>query len=182
MTGENLGGLEGLNAAWVDGAMARTKHRRVILDMDSSESPVYGDREGTAYNGYFRSVCYHPLFVFNQFGDREGARLRPGNLPSADHWKEVLEPIMARYEKAGVRRYFRGDAAFARPEVYVYLEEHRSLYAIRLPSNEVLQEHNKHLLKRPVGRPPKKPVIRYHDFQYQARSWDRPRRVVAKVE
>ena len=38
------------------------------------------------------------------------------------------------------------------------------------------------LLIRPVGRPPKRPVIRYDDFWYRAESWDRARRVVAKVE
>ena len=53
---------------------------------------------------------------------------------------------------------------------------------MRLPANEVLQGNIRHLLKRPVGRPPKKPVVRYHDFVYQAQSWDIPRRVVAKVE
>ena len=66
---ENLEGLARMNAQWVDGAMAHTPHRRVILDMDSSESPVHGEQEGAAYNGHFSSVCYHPLFVFNQFGD-----------------------------------------------------------------------------------------------------------------
>ena len=65
---------------------------------------------------------------------------------------------------------------------YEYLEPRDIGYAVRLPANEVLQEHIKHLLKRPAGRPPKKPFIRYHDFQYQAKSWDHPRRVVAKVE
>jgi hypothetical protein len=179
---ENLEGLERLNAAWVDKAMTRTKHRRIILDMDSSESPVHGEQEGVAYNGHFGCVCYHPLFVFNQFGDCEGARLRPGNVHSAHEWREVLEPIVARYERAGVRRYFRGDAAFARPDLYAYLEEHGCLYAIRLPSNDVLEREIRHLMKRPVGRPPKKPVVRYHDFSYQAGSWDRSRRVVAKVE
>ena len=82
----------------------------------------------------------------------------------------------------GVRRYFRADAAFAKPEVYEYLEERRLLYAIRLPSNEVLQWEIAPLLRRPVGRPPKKPIIWYDDFWYQAGSWDRPRRVIAKVE
>ena len=38
------------------------------------------------------------------------------------------------------------------------------------------------LLRRPLGRPPKKPIIWYDDFWYQAGSWDRPRRVIAKVE
>jgi len=182
VTDQNLKGLEQMNAGWVDKAVARTKHRRIILDMDSSESPVYGEQEGAAYNGHFACVCYHPLFVFNQFGDCEGAVLRPGNVHSAQGWREVLEPVVTRYEKGGVRKYFRGDAAFAKPEVYEYLEEKGFLYAIRLPSNDVLEREVQHLLKRPVGRPPKKPIIWYHDFRYQAGSWDRPRRVVAKVE
>ncbi len=35
---------------------------------------------------------------------------------------------------------------------------------------------------RPVGRPPNRPVVRYHDFMYRAASWGREHRVVAKVE
>jgi hypothetical protein len=182
VTEENLRGLEQLNTQWVDHAMARTPHQRVILDMDSSESPVYGEQEGAAYNGHFETVCYHPLFLFNEFGDCEGAMLRSGNVHSAERWRQVLEPIVERYRKTGVRLLFRADAAFAKPEVYEYLEPRYIGYAIRLPANEVLQEHIKHLLKRPAGRPPKKPIIQYHDFQYQAKSWDHPRRVVAKVE
>jgi hypothetical protein len=182
VTEENLRGLEQLNTQWVDQAMAWTPHQRVILDMDSSESPVYGEQEGAAYNGHFETVCYHPLFLFNEFGDCEGAMLRSGNVHSAERWRQVLEPIVERYRKTGVRLLFRADAAFAKPEVYHYLESRDIGYAIRLPANEVLQGHIKHLLKRPVGRPPKKPVIRYQDFQYQAKSWGHPRRVVAKVE
>ena len=97
--------------------MAHTPHRRVILDMDSSESPVHGEQEGAANNGHFGCVCYHPIFVFNQFGDCEGAMVRPGNVHSAHDWRQVLEPILARYERTGVRRYFRADAAFAKGEV-----------------------------------------------------------------
>ena len=74
------------------------------------------------------------------------------------------------------------DAAFAKPDIYEYLEERRVFYAIRLPSNKVLQWEITPLLIRPVGRPPKRPVIRYDDFWYRAGSWDRARRVVAKVE
>ena len=180
--GHNLEGLARMNAQWVDGAMAHTPHRRVILDMDSSESPVHEEQEGAAYNEHFSSVCYHPLFVFNQFGDCEGAMLRPGNVHSADNWREVLEPILARYERTGVRRYFRADAAFAKPGVYDYLDERRVFYAIRLASNEVLQWEIAPLLRRPVGRPPRKPIVWYDDFWYQAGSWNRPRRIVTKVE
>ena len=80
--------------------MSRTPHQRVILDMDSSESRVHGQPEGTAYNGHFGSLCYHPLFCFNQFGDCEGAMLRPGNVHSADGWRKLLEPITARLSRA----------------------------------------------------------------------------------
>jgi hypothetical protein len=54
---ENVQGLAHLNAAWVEKAMAHTPHRRVILDMDSSESPVYGEQEGTTYNGHFAHIA-----------------------------------------------------------------------------------------------------------------------------
>ena len=165
----NVEGLGRLNAKWVDGAMSRTPHRRVILDMDSSESPVHGEQEGASYNGHYGSTCYHPLFVFNQFGDCEGAKLRAGNVPSAHRWRDVLDPILSRY--GGVRRYFRADAAFAKPDIYEYLEERRVFYAIRLPSNKVLQYEIAPLLIRPVGRPPKRPVILYDDFWYRAGSW-----------
>ena len=71
---DNLNGLPRLNTQWVEGAMAHTPDQRVILDMDSSESQVHGHQEGAAYNGHFECVCYHPLFLFNQFGDCEGRR------------------------------------------------------------------------------------------------------------
>ena len=179
---ENLAGLSEINGKWVERAMSKTPHRRIILDLDSSESPVHGAQEGSAYNGHFGSTCFHPLFCFNQFGDCEGVLLRSGNVHSADRWKEVLEPIVKRYENKKNRKYFRGDAAFAKPEIYEYLEGNGLLYAIRMPANELLHEKIRHLLTRPVGRPPEKPIICWSEFSYQAGSWDRPRRVVAKVE
>ena len=179
---DNLQALSEVNGRWVERALQKTTHRRIILDMDSSASPVHGQQEASGYNGHFGCTCYHPLFCFNQFGDCEGSMLRPGNVHSADRWKEMLEPIVARYERKTVRKYFRGDAAFAKPEIYEYLEEKGFLYAIRLPANQVLQEKIEHLLTRPVGRPPRKPVVWFADFKYQAASWDRPRRVMAKVE
>jgi len=178
----NMQALSRLNEGWVSRAMGRTKTRRLILDLDSSESPVHGEQEEASYNGHFACVCYHPLFCFNQYGDCEGTMLRPGHVHSAHDWKTLLEPVVARYRDSGLRKYLRADAAFARLEVYQYLEDESFLYAIRLPANAVLHREIDHLLTRPVGRPPKKPIIYYHDFLYQASSWERPRRVVAKVE
>ena len=179
---DNLRGLEGLNVEWVKRAITRTVHNRIILDIGSSESPVHGQQEAAAYNGHFECVCYHPLFCFNQFGDCEGAVLRPGNVHSAAGWQEFIEPIVERYLKEAVRLLFRADAAFAKPELYDYLETRQIGYAIRLPANEVLQREIAHLLVRPTEWPSRKPIVSYHDFAYQAQSWNVSRRVVAKLE
>jgi hypothetical protein len=90
--------------------------------------------------------------------------------------------VVIRYKERTVRLNFCGDAAFASPDIYEYLEAEGMLYAIRLPANKVLQESIGHLLRRPVGRPPNHVRRYYASFSYQAGSWDRKRRVVAKVE
>jgi hypothetical protein len=181
-TDDNIAALAALSGLWIDRIHDRRPPKKVVLDMDSSVSPTYGDQEGTAYNGHFGCICYHPLFLFNQFGDLERCSLRPGNVHSAHHWRDVLVPVVERYKEREVRLYFRGDAAFASPDIYEYLEAEGMLYAIRLPANKVLQESIAHLLTRPVGRPPNHVRRYYASFSYQAGSWDRKRRVVAKVE
>jgi hypothetical protein len=179
---ENLAALADLPGQWIDKVHHRRPPKTIVLDMDSSESPTYGDQEGSAYNGHFGCTCYHPLFVFNQLGDVERCALRPGNVYSADGWRAVLEPVITRYWGTVRRLYFRGDAAFANPEVYEFLEAERMGYTIRLPANHVLQDRIGYLLKRPVGRPPHEVRRYYSSFSYQAKSWNKPRRVVAKVE
>ncbi len=86
------------------------------------------------------------------------------------------------YRHCDIPRFFRGDVAFANPDVYRLLEEEGYRYAIRLKANSVLEREVEHFLKRPVGRPTRKPKVFYHSFQYQAKSWHHSRRVVAKVE
>src|SRR5574337_484545 len=179
---ENLTGLVRLNRELVARAEGVGSSQRVVLDMDSSESPVYGEQEQSAYNGYFESVCYHPLFLFNRQGDCLAAKLRPGNVHSAEGWEEMLLPEIERQQQNGKEVAFRGDAAFAKPEIYRALEERGVKYAIRLPANENLERETEELLTRPVGRPSQRPVVRYEGFLYQAASWLTARRVVAKVE
>lgn len=67
----NLVALMNLSGRWIDQVHKRKPLKELILDMDSSVSETYGDQEGTAYNGHFECTCYHPLFLFNQFGDLE---------------------------------------------------------------------------------------------------------------
>ena len=89
---DNLLGLMALNRELVGRAEVGDKSECVVLDMDSTESPVHGQQEGSAYNGHFESLCYHPLLLLNQHGDCLAAKLRPGNVHSADDWDELLLP------------------------------------------------------------------------------------------
>ncbi len=181
-SGANRATLADLSGAWIDQVHARKPHTTIVLDMDSSVSETHGAQEGSAYNGHFACTCYHPLFVFNQFGDLERCSLRPGNVHSAADWRDVLEPVVARYRHRMKRRYFRGDAAYANPGIYEFLEAEGYKFTIRQPTNAVLQQRIGWLLKRPVGRPPNQVRRCYASFSYQAGSWTKPRRVVAKVE
>jgi hypothetical protein len=179
---ENFAGLAGLNRAFIDRAETMNSGCRTILDMDSTEIPVYGEQEQSAYNGYFESTCYHPLLLFNREGDCPAAKLRPGNVHSAEGWEEVLLSEIDRQQGKGKEVAFRVDAAFAKPEIYEALQERGVKYAIRIPSNDGLERNIGELLTRPVGRPSHKPLMWYKGFLYQAESWKTARRGGAKVE
>jgi len=161
---ENFAGLTRINRGLIAKVEAIDSPQRMVLDMDSTEIPVYGQQENSAYNGHFESTCYHPLLLFDREGDCLAAKLRPGNVHSAEGWAEVLLPEIERQQKAGKEVVFRADAAFAKREIYEALEERGVKYAIRIPSNDNLERDIAELLTRPVGRPSHKPVVRYKGF------------------
>jgi len=183
---ENFAGLTRINRELIGRVEAVDSPQGVVLDMDSTEIPVYGQQEQSAYNGHFETTCYHPLLLFNREGDCLGAKLRSGNVHSADGWEDMLLPEIERQQKFGKQVVFRagpkGRPAFAKPEIYEALEKRGVEYAIRIPANDSLERDVAELLTRPVGRPSHKPVVWYKSFLYQAASWTKARPVVAKVE
>ena len=179
---ENLAALADLPGQWIDKVHRRRPPKTIVLDMDSSESPTYGAQEGSAYNGHFGCTCYHPLFVFNQLGDLERCALRPGNVHSADGWRDVLEPVVARYRGTVKRRYFRGDAAFANPRDLRVPRSRGLGYTIRLPANPVLQEQDRISAQASGRATAARGAALLCQLQLSGGSWNKPRRVVAKVE
>jgi hypothetical protein len=167
---ENLAGLAVLNRELVAKGETIASRRRVALDMDSTEIPVYDRQEQGAYNGHCESTCYHPLLLFNGEGDCLAVRLRPGNVHSAEGWEELLLSEIDRQQAQGKEVAFRGDAALAKPELYESIEARETKYAIRLPADDSLESKVAQLLSRPVGRPSYKLVVRYRSFLYQAAS------------
>ncbi len=86
---ENFAGLARINRELIGRVEAIDSRQRVVLDMDSTEIPVYGQQEQSACNGHFECTCYHPLLLFNREGDCLAGKLRPGNVHSADDWPLV---------------------------------------------------------------------------------------------
>ena len=179
---ENWLGLMAVNRELLAQAETQDDSERVVLDMDSTESPVHGQQEGSAYNGHFESVCYHPLLLFNQHGDCLAAKLRPGNVHSAESGtscycrrsndnrpkasRSLSAPMPLSPSQRSTRRW----------KSVVWIT--RSA----IPANKSLELEIEDILFRPPGRPSLKPLVRYKSFRYQAESWSRARRVVAKVE
>jgi len=152
-----LGNLQGLHALdsvlqrSIDPLLKREGKARLILDLDSSEDPAHGRQEGVNYNGHFRNYCYHPLFCFTSSGICLAWKLREGNVHSAHGALEMLSPIVERYRKHFKQFWLRGDAAFAKPELYGYCEQRKITYFIRLKSNNTLKNLIEPYLERPTG-------------------------------
>ena len=145
---ENLLGLMALNRELVGQAEAFDDSARVVLDMDSTESPVHGQQEGSAYNGHFESVCYHPLLLFNQhrrlFGGEAASRQR-APAPRTGMSQKLLLPEIERQqaqegnpmqvtEQPPVRCRLRQ----ARVLASMLRRSAACLYAIRIPANSEL--------------------------------------------
>jgi hypothetical protein len=74
---KNFAALADLSGQWIDLVHGRRPPRGIVFDMDSSVSPTHGEQEMSVWNGHYACTCYHPLFVFNQFGDLDAALCVP---------------------------------------------------------------------------------------------------------
>ena len=178
-TEENLTALADLSGQWIDRVHERHPPKMIVLDMDSSVSPTHGDQEGSAYNGHFGCSCYHPLFVFNQFGDLERSSLRPGTSTAptagATFWNPSLSVTgngTCAATSEGMRPSPHRTSEFLEAEAYTY--------AIRLKERGFQESMP---ICSPVPLAVRPTMGRYYaSFSYQAGSWERKRRIVAKVE
>ena len=149
----NFLGLARLNRGLMGKGEALDSGYSTVLHMDSTEIPVYGEEEESAYNGHFESTCFHPLLLFNRGGDCFAAKLRPGNVHSAEGWDGLLLPEIERQHRLGKKVAFRADAAFGKPEIYETLESRDVKYTIRIPASENLERDVAKLLPNQVGHP-----------------------------
>jgi len=169
----------------------RTPPTYVILDIDPSDDPTHGQQVLSFFHGYFDQHQYFPLFVFDgQTGFPLAAWLRPGTVHASCGAVATLAPIVEALRAAwpDVTILVRGDTGLAVPEVYDWCEAEGLLYAFGYASNDALKERTAPALADLQTyyafyqqREPE--VQRFEVIEdYQAESWPRPRRLVAKIE
>lgn len=179
---------EGLGTVLLESAARRKRLRygskrlnEVTLDVDSLAQEVHGYQPGSDYNGHYGIQCYHPILISWDQGDFLAARLRPGNVHTAEGGLDFVLPVL-RWAKTQARRvWVRMDAGFPGSELLSGLEKDGCRYVARLKTNRKLENLAAPLLKRPVGRPPAEPRTWLHELNYQAASWSVPRRLVLVV-
>jgi len=159
----------------------------IVLDMDATDDPTHGQQQLSFFHGYYEEHMYHPLLVFDgRTGFPLAAVLRPGNTHAAHGALAVLKRLIKKLKKAypGALILFRADAGFAVPALYRYLERQEIRYVIGFITNNRVLEKAAPLLskaQRQYQDTGEKQRL-FTSFSYQAESWTRPRRIIAKVE
>ena len=161
---------------------------QVLFDLDTTLFPVYGKQEGGAFNFHYQAEGYHPLVCFDGMtGDLLKAELRPGAMyccnGAAAFMKPLMEEYLTNYPETAL--FLRGDAGFATDELYSLCETHGTSYAIRMKVNAVLKKLASELDSELYDLTQEDTISYaaiYREFEYKAKSWDYPRRIVCKIE
>lgn len=165
----------------------KRKPKRIILDLDGTDDPTYGNQQLTFFHGYYDQYMYHPLVIYDaDTGEMLTAVLRAGNRHASYGAVAILKRIVPRLKKAfpHTEIIIRGDAGFAVPDLYEYCEEEGLSYVIGLIRNNVLERMIEDLLEKAheqyqeTGQKQKL----FAEGTYQAQSWSKERRVIMKAE
>ncbi len=176
-----------LNELLVDTFIAshRQPPKEVVLDIDATHVPLHGAQERAHFNRHYDNYCYLPLYVFAG-QDMLACVLRPSDREPAKVLSALIKLLAQRLRRAWpqVRLIVRADSGFCRTKALRRFDCWGVHYIIGFAKNEALintvalaqlslaEQHGSEGGKqRWIG-----------EFNYEARSWDRPRRVIARLE
>ena len=162
-----------------------TPPTQVVLDFDATDDPVHGQQEGRFFHGYYDEYCFLPLYVFAG-GQLLCAYLRPANVDGARHAWAILALIAKRLRQAwpGVRIVFRGDGGFCRWRMLRWCDRHGVDYVVGLAKNKALERLAGPLMEqaREQFEQSKQKQRLFGELSYAAGTWDKRRRVIARIE
>jgi len=159
--------------------------QELVLDIDASDIPLHGEQEHTEFHAYYDHYCYLPLYVFAGKA-MLACVLRRSRIDGARHAAAVIKLIVSRLRQAwpALRIIVRGDSGFCRQRLIRWCERHGVGYVIGMARNARLHRHVAHweqameqafhetgTKQRMIGQ-----------FSYAAKSWDRERRLITRLE
>lgn len=168
--------------------------KAVTLDIDDTVDVVYGKQQLSLFNAHDDAYCFKPLHVYDAATSRPVLiLLRPGKVPSGREVRAVLYLLVRRlrrhWRKTAIT--IRGDSHYGRPEAMAWCEKNHVRYVFGLAGNPVLHASVERTglalaasYAHAVGRrgAQARKVRGFTEFRYSAGTWDRERRVIARVE
>jgi len=163
------------------------KRGEILLDVDSTDDPTYGQQQLSFFNGGYDQHMYHPLLIFERHsGCLLAARLRQGRAASNARIIPLLLRIVPRLQREfpKARIKLRADAGFAMPLLYEFCEFFGIQYTIGIGTNSRLQGPAQRLQCRLARRYRRtaEPQRSFSSFRYRAHSWSHQRRITYKAE
>lgn len=180
-----LGGA--LNAVLVDAFIASHVEppRELVLDIDATHVPLHSAQEKSHFHRYYDNYCYLPLYVFAG-QDLLACVLRPSSRDPASVLSALVKLLAKRLRQAwpNVRLIVRADSGFCRPAALRRFDQWGVHYIIGLQKNSALLDRvalaELALAEQHQDQGGKHRLI--GEFDYAARTWDRQRRVIARLE
>ncbi len=159
--------------------------KKLILDFDATDDPVHGEQEGRFFHGFYRHYCFLPLYVF--CGDQLlVSYLRPSKIDAARHSWAILSLLVKRLRQVWpkVQIIFRGDSGFCRWKMLRWCDHHGVDYIVGLAKNKGVNALTADLQSEAAEcfAVTGDKVRWFEDIDYGAGTWDRTRRVIAKIE
>jgi len=160
----------------------------ITLDIDETADAAHGQQELAFFNAYYDDYCFQPIHVFEaSSGKPVLALLRPGKRPSGREAARIIAQVTKRIRAnwPKVRILWRGDSHYATPEVLACLEAMGCSYVLGLAGNKRLKALAQPWCEDAALRrlsSAKDKLRRFHQSAYRAGSWDKERRVIARVE
>lgn len=159
--------------------------KELVLDVDATHVPLHGQQERSHFHAYYDNYCYLPLYVFAG-QDMLACVLRPSDRDPASVLsaliKRLLVPLRRAWPKTKI--IVRADSGFCRPRVLQRLERWGVSYIIGLQKNARLTQQvelaEMALAEQYAAKKTKQRM--FGEFQYAAGTWNRQRRVIARLE
>lgn len=161
--------------------------KSITLDIDDTPDPVHGQQQLSLFNTHAGGYCFKPIHIYDQNAKPVSCILFPGKRPAGKVIARIIRHIIRRIERhwSGCQITVRGDGHYASHEAMDWLEAKKHLYIFGLGSNKALKDIaepwiDKLAVERAICGDDK--LRHFASTQYQARSWAKPRHVVARLE